>query len=144
MRLRSWSPHGDEGALAFGGGRGYPGWKPETSGRQLRLELSIADPVIHEGGHIRYRLDIQNIGDQDVTFVEKPSFLKNDLYGNEYKFILTLPDGSEDRLFRFRTLETAYDFSDPGTYQIRVIYDLTRIPDGTRAESNSVRFVVVP
>lgn len=74
------------------------GWKPETSGRKLRLDLSIADSVIRAGGHIRYRLDIQNIGDQDVLFIEKPSFLKNDLYGNEYKFFLSLPDGSEDRL----------------------------------------------
>jgi hypothetical protein len=181
------------------------GWKPESSGRKLRLDLSIADSAIHAGGHIRYRLNIQNIGDQDVLFIEQPSFIKNDLYGNEYKFFLIFPDGSEERILlpmlefdslptnpgidlknmtpeqksealrryvdnkrregmlflrlhpgetmstrpehssrdRFRTLNTAYDFSAPGTYRIKIAYDSTGIPDGARAESNYVRFVVV-
>lgn len=80
-----------------------PGWKPGTERRKLKLTLIPEKTIIRKGESLRYRLEIQNIGRENIGFYEPFSaFVKSgDLYGpHSYRFYATPPGGKEERMGR--------------------------------------------
>lgn len=74
-------------------------WRPESRGRALRLTLFLEKTTLRADEPLRYRLEVQNIGEKEVFLHEDPSFIKTGRFlGSEYRPLLTTPDGVESRV----------------------------------------------
>jgi hypothetical protein len=74
-------------------------WRPETRGLALRLELSLEKTTYRVGEPLRYRLEVQNVGEKEFLLHEDPSFIKTGkLMSRGYRAILTTPGEGEIRL----------------------------------------------
>lgn len=74
-------------------------WRPESRGRALKLTLFLEKTTLRAGEPLRYRLEVQNIGEKEIFLHEDPSFIKTGrLLGAKYLPLLTTPDGVESRL----------------------------------------------
>lgn len=74
-------------------------WRPESRGRALKLTLFLEKTTLRAGESLRYRLEVQNIGEKEVFLHEDPSFIKTGRFlGSEYRPLLTTPDGVESRM----------------------------------------------
>jgi hypothetical protein len=76
------------------------GWQPKSTGAQLKLNLFAEKTALRIGDTFRYRLEIQNIGSDDIPFYENPSFIKTgaDMWTIFFKAYITFPDGKESLL----------------------------------------------
>lgn len=73
-------------------------WRPESLGRALRLTLFLEKTTLRAGEPLRYRLELQNIGEKEIFLHEDPSFIKTGRFlGTKYRLFLTTPDGVESR-----------------------------------------------
>lgn len=72
------------------------GFKAASSARKLKLTLVARDKKIRVGQTFWYRLELQNIGRQEVTIQEFHSFLKSgyQIVLNKFRFYAALPDGT--------------------------------------------------
>lgn len=74
-------------------------WRPESRGRALRLTLFLEKATLRAGEPLRYRLEVQNIGEKEVFLHEDPSFIKTGRFlGSEYQPRLTPLGGVQSRL----------------------------------------------
>lgn len=73
-----------------------PGFKSVSAARKLKLTLVARDKKIRVGQTFWYRLELQNIGRQEVTIQEFHSFLKSGyrLEDDKFQFYAALPDGT--------------------------------------------------
>lgn len=76
-------------------------WEPTSADPQLKLALLAEKTTLHSGEKFRYLLEIQNVGARDYEFHENPSFIKTgeSALSDQYKFILTYPDGASSELY---------------------------------------------
>jgi len=77
-----------------------PGWKPGNTARKLNILLLLDKTKIRKGETFLYRLEMQNVGRDPLSFKETaPSFTKDgSLCGSDgFKFYAT-PPASEERL----------------------------------------------
>ncbi len=72
------------------------GWRPKQAGLKVELTLVPEKARMRVGERFRYRLEIQNIGNEYIQFFEMgKSFIKDgSLYGH-YRFLVTPPGGAE-------------------------------------------------
>ncbi|MDD5304403.1 MAG: hypothetical protein PHS14_15000 [Elusimicrobia bacterium] len=73
-------------------------WKPENTPRKLNMLLLTDKAKIRKGAAFRYRLEMQNVGREPLSFKETaPSFIKDgSLCGaNAFKFYAVPPGGKE-------------------------------------------------
>lgn len=74
-------------------------WRPESRGRALKLTLFLEKTKLRAGEPLRYRLEVLNIGEQNIFLHEDPSFIKTGrLLGAKYRPLLTTPDGVESQV----------------------------------------------
>lgn len=74
-------------------------WRPESLGRALRLTLFLEKTTLRANEPLRYRLEVQNIGEKEIFLLEEDSFIKTgQILGNEYRPLLTTPGGVESRM----------------------------------------------
>lgn len=74
-------------------------WRPESRGRALKLMLFLEKTTLRADEPLRYRLEVQNIGEKEVFLDEEPSFIKTGRFlGTEYRPLVTTPDGVESRV----------------------------------------------
>lgn len=74
-------------------------WRPESRGRAVKLTLFLEKTTLRAGEPLRYRLEVQNVGEKEVFLHEDPSFIKTGRFlGSEYRPLLTTPDGVESRM----------------------------------------------
>lgn len=74
-------------------------WHPESRGRALKLTLFLEKTALRANEPLRYRLEVQNIGEKEVFLHEDPSFIKTGrLLGADYWPLLTTSDGVESRV----------------------------------------------
>lgn len=74
-------------------------WRPESRGRALKLTLFLEKTTLRAGEPLRYRLEVQNIGEKEIFLHEDPSFIKTGRFlGAKYQPILKTPDGVESRV----------------------------------------------
>jgi len=74
-------------------------WRPESRGRALRLTLFLEKTTLRADERLRYRLEVQNIGEKEIFLLEDDSFIKTGkILGNEYQPLLTTPGGVESRM----------------------------------------------
>lgn len=74
------------------------GWKPENAPRKLSILLLSDKAKIRKGEAFRYRLELQNVGLEPLSFKEaSPSFIKEGSLcdSNGFKFSATVPGGKE-------------------------------------------------
>ena len=78
-----------------------PGWRPENAKRKLKLTLIPEKTMIRKGEEFRYRLEVQNTGQEPIRFYhDYRAFIKTGdlLSGDYYEFYATTPGGPEQKL----------------------------------------------
>ncbi len=78
-----------------------PGWKPGEAKRKLKLTLIPEKTMIRKGEKFRYRLEIQNVGQEGILFNETfAPFVKVGILDGPpaYKFYITPPGGKEEEM----------------------------------------------
>ena len=77
-----------------------PGFKPEPVRRKVKLTLIPKKTVLKPGERLWYRLEMQNLGKETISFNSNRSFWKE---GNaefsDWKFYVTPPGGKEEHTF---------------------------------------------
>lgn len=74
-------------------------WRPESRGLALKLTLFLEKTTLRADEPLRYRLEVQNVGERDYFLYEDPSFIKTgQLMSHGYRAILTAPGGAESGL----------------------------------------------
>ena len=77
------------------------GWRPEDARHKIKLTLIPEKTTIHTGQYFRYRLEVQNMGRDNVQFSERaPGFIKDGVlpYRHWFEFYVTPPGGKEKLL----------------------------------------------
>jgi hypothetical protein len=77
------------------------GWKPEPVRRKLKLTIIPEKTIIRRGDKFRYRMEIQNVGQETILMSESGySFVKSGAlnYSGPYKVFVTPPGGQEEYL----------------------------------------------
>ncbi len=74
------------------------GWKPEEAKRKLKVTLIPEKTMIRKGEAFRYRLEIQNIGQERIYIGDSaPSFIKTGSLFGKFRFYVTPPAGVEEK-----------------------------------------------
>lgn len=75
------------------------GWKPLAQGRRADLSLVLASPVIRPGEPLRLRVELRNIGSEDILLDTERSFFKDpSAQMLKFSFRLVEPDGRAVKL----------------------------------------------
>ena len=73
-----------------------PGFKPEPVARKTRLTLIPKTKTLKPGERFWYRLELQNLGQETLSFHERSSFWKDGTSEfNKWRFFVTPPGGQE-------------------------------------------------
>lgn len=73
-----------------------PGWIPQNIAQKLRLTLTLEKTTIHAGEALRYRVEIQNVSTQSISFFENaPGFIKNGHLSDHGFGLYVTPPGGE-------------------------------------------------
>ena len=84
-----------------------PGFKPAPVARRTRLTLIPKTKILKPGERFWYRLELQNLGQETLSFHTDPSFWKiGNMEFNRWKIYLTSPGGKEESM-----MVQYYDFS---------------------------------
>ncbi|MEK7858703.1 MAG: hypothetical protein AAB320_06130 [Elusimicrobiota bacterium] len=77
------------------------GWKPEKNKRKLKLTLIPEKTMLRKGEKFRYRMEIQNVGQENIIFSEPfAPFVKIGILDgtHDYTFLVTPPGGKEQEM----------------------------------------------
>jgi predicted small lipoprotein YifL len=77
-----------------------PGFKPENLARKIKLTLVPQKTMLRVGDHFWYRLELQNVAKEPISWRESRSFFKSGaMYANfQFDFHVTPPGGNETQM----------------------------------------------
>lgn len=89
-------------------------FRPENIKRKLRLTLVPESRSIRAGQRFRYRVVLQNVGREKVSFFEAESFLKSGNITKDFRFVMAGPSG------RWSELEPPVGRGLPGGTEVKI------------------------